>query len=129
MTRSSRLIAASLGCIAAPAAAQFPQFPLPFPQPYPQQTDPYGYPQGYGYSQNPVTQIIDQLLGNRYNRTDRAAVSQCATAALAQASAEYGGYGYQQGTTTPTATLPAPPFESRRSPKWNSAPTGSACRA
>jgi hypothetical protein len=103
MTSFTRFVAAAaaLGCIAVPAAAQYSQFPLPFPQPYPQQPYPqqtypgYGYEQGY--SQNPVTQIIDQLLGNRYTVTDRTAVSQCASAAMAQASAQYGGYGYQQG--------------------------------
>ena len=102
MTKIIRLAAAAaaLGCIAAPAAAQ--QLPFPFPQPYPQQTYPqqpypgYGYGQGYGYNQNPVTQIVDQLLGNRYDVSDRTAVSQCASAAMAQASAQYGGYGYQQ---------------------------------
>lgn len=101
--------AAAIGVFAAPAAAQYAQ---PYAQPYaqqyqyPQQTYPqqYQYPQqygqaysGYGYSQgyaqNPVGAIIDQLLGNRYNVTDRQAVSQCASAAMVQASAQYGGYG------------------------------------
>jgi hypothetical protein len=40
-----------------------------------------------------VADIIDSLLGNRYNVTDRTAVSQCASAALAQAQRQYGGYG------------------------------------
>ena len=44
---------------------------------------------------NPVSAIIDGLLGNRYNVTDRQAVSQCASAAMTQASAQYGG-GYNQ---------------------------------
>ena len=106
MTNSIRYLAAAaaIGGLAAPAAAQYypQQYP---PQAYPQQTYPqqypgYGYNQGYG--QNPVTAIIDQLLGNRYNVTDRQAVSQCATAALAQAQYQYRGYGgayggYQQG--------------------------------
>jgi hypothetical protein len=52
-----------------------------------------GYNQGYG--QNPVSQIINSLLGNRYNVTDRQAVSQCASAAMAQAAAQYGN-GYNQ---------------------------------
>ena len=111
MTTFTRLAAASaaLGCIAAPAAAQYypqqtyPQqyqhtYPQQYQQTYPQQyqqTYPgYGSNQSYGYSQNPVTAIIDQLLGNRYNVTDRQAVSQCASAAMAQAQAQYGGGGY-----------------------------------
>jgi hypothetical protein len=90
--------AAAIGALAVPAAAQtypgYPQYQQQYQQypqyQYPQQTYP-GYSQGY--AQNPVQQIIDSLLGNRYNVTDRTAVSQCATAALAQASAQYGG-GY-----------------------------------
>jgi hypothetical protein len=88
--------AAAIGGLAAPALAQYPN---PYPQPYPQ---PYGqqYPQGYqqqGYGQNPIQQIVDQLLGNRYNVTDRTAVQQCATAAMAQASAQYRRPGYGNG--------------------------------
>src|SRR4051794_3742567 len=89
--------AATLGALAAPAAAQYyPQYPQYPQQTYPQQTYPQqtypqqgypqqGYPQQgypYGYNQryggNPVTDIIDQLLGNRYSVTDRQAVRQCA---------------------------------------------------
>jgi hypothetical protein len=89
---------AALGFIAAPAAAQYGQYQQPYPQQaYPQQAYPgYAQPYGQSYAQNPVGQIIDQLLGNRYNVTDRTAVSQCASAAMAQASAQYGG-GYNQG--------------------------------
>jgi hypothetical protein len=95
--------AAAIGGISAPLAAQVP-YPYGYPQQqgYPQQAYPgyngqYGYNQGYG-SQNPVGQIIDQLLGNRYNVTDRQAVSQCANAAMTQAQAQFGGYnqGYGQ---------------------------------
>jgi hypothetical protein len=61
----------------------------------------YGYgQQAYGqtYGQNPVGAIIDQLLGNRYNVSDRTAVSQCAEAAITQAGAQYGnGYGQHYG--------------------------------
>jgi hypothetical protein len=97
MTSFTRLAAATaaIGCIAAPAAAQYAPYPQTYPQTYPQQAYP-GYAQPYGYNQNPVGAIIDQLLGNRYNVTDRQAVSQCATAAMAQASAQYGG-GYGGG--------------------------------
>ena len=107
MTHFAKLFtaAALVGTAAAPAAAQYypqpqyPQYPQQtypgYPQTYPQQTYPgYGYQQGY--TGNPVTDIIDQLLGNRYNVTDRQAVRQCARAASAQASAQYGG-GYSQG--------------------------------
>jgi hypothetical protein len=106
--------AAAIGGFAVPAAAQsgypYPQaYPQTYPQAYPQQY-PQGYPQQYpqtgypypgqqGYSNNPVNQIINQLLGNRYNVTDRTAVAQCAAAAQAQAAAQFGGqrYGQYQG--------------------------------
>ena len=103
--RPARLLAASAAlalALPAPAAAQYS-----YPQPYPQQTYPQTYPyqgQQYGYGQqgtgNPVTGIIDQLLGNRYSVTDRQAIRQCARAAMSQASSQYGGYnrygGYNQ---------------------------------
>ena len=98
---------AAVAAMAVPASAQQP---YPYPQQaYPQQAYP-GYQQGYpqqGYAQpgNPIEQIIGQLLGNRYNVSDRTLVSRCATAAVAQAQAQYGsrngtygqqGYGYDQ---------------------------------
>src|SRR5215218_4077463 len=94
--------AAAVGGLSAPLAAQTSSgYQQPYPQSYPQQAYP-GYPgQGYGYgqqgyAQNPVGQVIDQLLGNRYNVTDRQAIRQCATAAMQQAAARYGsGYGAQ----------------------------------
>ncbi len=102
MTMFTRYLvaAAAIGGLAAPAAAQYGQ-PYPYPQAYPQQYPQQQYPQGYpgyqqGYGQNPVGQIIDQLLGNRYNVTDRSAVSRCASAAVAQAQSQYSG-GYSQG--------------------------------
>ncbi|QIL02924.1 hypothetical protein G7078_09105 [Sphingomonas sinipercae] len=87
---------AAIAGMAAPAAAQV--YGQPYPQPYPQP-----YQQGYGYQNqnvNPVQQIVDQLLGNRYNVNDRTAVQRCASAALAQAGAQYrqpygNAYGYQ----------------------------------
>jgi len=100
--------AAAIGGLSAPLAAQT-AYPYNYQQQtyqqqvypqqvYPQQAYPsyqqqaYGYNQGY--SQNPVGQIIDTLLGNRYNVTDRQAVTQCASAAITQAAAQYGnGYG------------------------------------
>ena len=107
--------AAAIGAISAPASAQtsypqyqYPQYPQTYPQQYPQ-TYPqqgYGYPgygqPGYGGGSG-IEQVINQLLGNRYNVTDRQAVRQCAAAAAQQAAAQYGprygGYqqGYQQG--------------------------------
>lgn len=112
----SVLAAAAVIGLAAPAAAQYQgQVPQPAPgQPgygyYPPQQ---GYPQqpGYGYNQQQgsLGQIIGQLLGNRYNVTDRTAIQQCASAAMAQASAQYrprnaygqppygNAYGYNQG--------------------------------
>ena len=98
MTMLTRmLIAAAVVGLAAPAAAQY------YPQPsYPQQQYP-GYPgqypnqYPYGYQNNggAIGQIIDQLLGNRYSVSDRTAVSQCASAAMVQAQAQYRGYGQQ----------------------------------
>ena len=90
--------ASAIGGLSAPLAAQNP---YPYPQQgYPQQSYPYPSQQ-YGYGQqgygNPVTDIIDSLLGNRYNVTDRQAIRQCANAARAQASGQYGGYGYNNG--------------------------------
>jgi len=119
MTSMTRILAgsAAIGSLAAPATAQYYQQPqtYPYPQqqqqqtyPYPQQQPAYPYPQqqtypGYGYNQgypgNPATDIIDQLLGNRYSVTDRQAVRQCARAAQVQAQSQYGygqqGYGQQ----------------------------------
>jgi hypothetical protein len=93
--------AAAIGGVSAPLAAQsaYPYSYQQAPQPYPGQPG-YGYQQGYapqGYAQNPVGQIIDSLLGNRYNVTDRQAVSQCASAAMTQAAAQYGNNGYDRG--------------------------------
>lgn len=72
--------AAGIAALAPPAAAQ-----------------PYQYPYGY----NPGTQIlqgvIDQLLGNRYNVTDRRAVQRCASAALVEAHRQYDPYGDDYG--------------------------------
>jgi hypothetical protein len=106
---STLAAAAAIIGIAAPAAAQ-----TAYPYAYPQQAYPQQYQQGYGqpgygqpgygynqgYAQNPVGAIIDQLLGNRYNVTDRQAVSQCASAVMAQAQNQYRpgyGQGYGQG--------------------------------
>lgn len=107
--------AAAIGALSAPAAAQssypYQSYPVQAPQPYPGQPG-YGYSQqafpgytqpgvayGYGqqgYAQNPIQQVIDGLLGNRYNVTDRQAVSRCASAAMTQAAAQYGN-GYNRG--------------------------------
>jgi len=91
MTNITKFLAATaaIGSLAATAAAQYyPQ--QQYQQAYPQNGYAYGQ-QGYaqGYSQNPVQSIIDSLLGNRYNVTDRQAVSRCASAALTQAQAQY----------------------------------------
>ena len=97
MIRTTLLLAAGAAGLAAavPASAQ-----TPYPYGYPQQ----GYPQGYAYpnqGQGGISQVINQLLGNRYQTNDRVAVERCATAAMAQANAQYRpnqyrqGYGYQ----------------------------------
>lgn len=74
-------------------AEQYPQQQYPqYPQPYTQQG--YGYDQGYGSGQNAIGAIIDSLIGNRYNVTDRQAIHQCAYAAIQRAQGQYGGaYG------------------------------------
>lgn len=99
MTLSRILMAAGMiGAATAPAAAQYyPQYPQTYPQypQYPQQTYPYGYNQPY--TGNPVVDIIDQLLGNRYSVNDRQAVRQCANAARNQALGQYGSYGRGYG--------------------------------
>jgi hypothetical protein len=115
MTRFSKLLtaAAVIGGVAAPAMAQTP-YPYsqqqPYPQPAPGQPG-YGYyppQQGYGQSgyvygnqgQDNLGAVIGQLLGNRYNVTDRTAVQQCASAAMNRASAQYrrqSGYGQPHG--------------------------------
>jgi len=86
--------AAAIGGIAAPALAQYPgqSYPPQYPQGYGQP----GYPQ-QGYGQNPIQQVVDQLLGNRYNVNDRTAVQRCATAVVAQASNQYRRPAYNQG--------------------------------
>ena len=117
MTNFTKILtaAAVIGGVSAPAAAQTPypyasphQQPA-YPQPAPGQPG-YGYyqqqgygQQGYGYNQqDSVGAIIGQLLGNRYTVTDRTKVQQCASAAMAQASAQYrrqpygNAYGYNQ---------------------------------
>lgn len=126
--RAFTLLAAATafaGIAATPAAAQYypqqvyPQSNVPQPYPgqpgynYPQQTYPgqaypqtgYGYPQqGYGYPQQQggIAGIIGQLLGNRYQVNDRTAITQCASAASAQAARQYrpryaNQYGNQYG--------------------------------
>ena len=87
------LVAAALaGGVAAPLAAQY----YPQPYPYPQQPYPQPYPQpgyGYGYGNNNVLgQIIDGLIGNRYNVSDRQAIRQCTFAAVNQAENQYRPY-------------------------------------
>lgn len=79
-------LAVGIGAISAPAAAQ----------PY----DSYGYPDP---GQQILQGVIDGLLGNRYNVSDRRSVHRCANAAVAEASREYrprggfgSGYGYDR---------------------------------
>jgi len=107
------ILAASVavGAIAVPAAAQsaysYQSYPVQQQQSYPGYQQSYPQ-QGYGYANQNQTgasvigQLVDSLLGNRYSVSDRTAVSQCASAAMAQASSQYSGYGgansaYRQG--------------------------------
>jgi hypothetical protein len=94
---------AAIAGIAAPAAAQT-YYP---PQGYPQQQQQQGYgvpgyqQQGYGQQgygqQGGIAGIIGQLLGNRYQQNDRTAITQCASAASAQASNQYRPRGQAYG--------------------------------
>ena len=97
MTRIAKIMAAAVlaGGLAAPAAAQV------YVQPYPQTYPPgyggqYGYPGyggNYGYgNQGIIGNIIDGLIGNRYNVSDRQAVRQCAYAAVQRAESQYRPY-------------------------------------
>jgi len=106
------VVAALAGAVAAPAVAQYqPQYPQPYPEPVPQPYEQpysqpyqqpygqpgYGYDQQYGSNQNAVGAIIDQLIGNRYNVSDRQAIHQCAYAAIQRAQGQnWGGGGWQQ---------------------------------
>jgi hypothetical protein len=104
---------------AVPAAAQT-SYPYAYPQQgyaYPQQQQGYAYPQqgyaypqqaypqqgyaqpGYGYpqQQGSLAGVIGQLLGARNPAgNERAAITQCATAAQMQARAQYRPRGYAQ---------------------------------
>src|SRR5690348_7348577 len=93
MARFASLIAAAAlaGSAAVPVAAQYQQ---PYPQPYEQPAPQPGYPyqdQNYG-TQGTIGAIIDQLIGNRYNISDRQAIRQCAFAAVRRAQSGYPGY-------------------------------------
>jgi hypothetical protein len=99
MTITKLIAAAALaGSLAVPASAQYP-YPYP-PQPYPPgYGQPYGgypgYGQNYGYgygSNNVLGNIIDGLIGNRYQVNDRQAIRQCASAAVQRAENEYRPY-------------------------------------
>jgi len=72
--------AAGIAAFAPPAAAQ-----------------PYDYPYGYNPGAQILQGVIDQLLGNRYNVTDRRAVHRCANAALAEAWRQYHPHGEDYG--------------------------------
>jgi len=112
MTKFTHLLAAAAfaGGLAGPASAQYPYpYPQPQPYPYPQQTYPYpqqypqqAYPyQGYPQNQSVVGQIIDQLIGNRYNVTDRQAIHACGYSAMQRAQAQFGGYANPYGGQQP----------------------------
>ena len=113
MARFAKIIAA-----AAPRrhgrcsrAAQYQQqYPQPYPQQgYPQQAYPQqAYPQqairsratattsSMGRTRTCVGAIIDSLIGNRYNVSDRQAIHRCADAAMQRAQGQnWGGNGRQ----------------------------------
>jgi hypothetical protein len=105
MTMFTRMLIASalLGSLAAPAAAQTDYPPQGYPPPG---YDPQTYaPQTYSDPGNVIGSVIDSLLGNRYNVTDRTAVKTCASASVQEAWRQYGrywnGYGNQNGYGDP----------------------------
>lgn len=77
------------GLAAAPAASQY--------NPYPNQPG-YDYPaypgqsQGDAQPQRVIGGIVDALIGNRYNVSDRKAVRQCSVAAVWKAENQYAPY-------------------------------------
>jgi hypothetical protein len=92
---------AAAACMAVPAAAQYNPYPnqpaYNYPvypgQPYSNPTYPQQYPYGYNGT---VSSMLDQLIGNRYNGSDRQAIDRCASAALQRALGRYPN-GYAQG--------------------------------
>jgi hypothetical protein len=114
MTNLAKFLAATVvaGGLSGPAGAQYQypqqqQYPQPYPQQYPQQGYPQqgypqpgypqpGYPQpgypGYGQNQGVLGSIIDSLIGNRYNVSDRKAIRECTFAAVNQAEGQYRPY-------------------------------------
>jgi hypothetical protein len=84
MTKTIMLAAAVLaGGAAVPLAAQNA------PQAYP----PFVPTPDYGYrANNVIGQIVDGLIGDRYNVSDRQAVRQCTFAAVNQAEIQYRHY-------------------------------------
>ena len=76
-----------------PYQQQYPdQYQQQYPQPYPGQQPGYGYPdQQYG-NQNIVGSFIDQLIGNRYDVSDRQAIRRCGLAAVQEAESRYRPY-------------------------------------
>jgi hypothetical protein len=101
MARLASLIAAA-ALVSSAAAAQYAPYPQPYPQPYspayppaygqPVPAYPYNYP-GQPYDQGAIGAIIDNLIGNRYNVSDRQAIRSCAFAAVQRAQSGFGGYG------------------------------------
>ena len=100
------------------ASAGSKQQPNGTPYIQPQYVQPGHSEPGYG-SQNPVSSIIDSLLGDRYPSSDHQAVSVCASAALNQAAAKFrvngypgysGGYtGYRRANPPDAALYPVNP--------------------
>lgn len=82
------IAAAAVLAAAAPAAAQY--------NPYPNQPG-YDYPAYPGQSpgdaqaQRVIGGIVDALIGNRYDVSDRQAIRQCANAAVQRARSDYSG--------------------------------------
>jgi hypothetical protein len=76
-----------------PYQQQYPdQYQQQYPQPYPGPQQGYGYPdQQYG-NQNIVGSFIDQLIGNRYDVSDRQAIRRCGYAAVQEAENRYRPY-------------------------------------
>ena len=131
MTSFTRFLAAAaaIGGVSAPLAAQNP---YPYPQQgYPQQVYPYPNQQ-YGYGQqgygNPVTDIIDSLLGNRYNISDRRRSVSAPTRPAPRPPVSMAATVTITATITATATATPRALRRRRCASRPS-PTSSAARA
>ena len=91
---SGAILSAAAGLSAVPAAVSAEPAALPGQPGYGDAQQGYSGTNQASGTQNSISQIINSLFGNRYNVGDREAVSSCASAAMTQATAQYGVNGY-----------------------------------